>query len=277
MLEREFRALAVYPRAASQFLEVAGDGRMHGLVPLRQLVTFCKLSVAKLPELAAALERGRRVGVVVQVGDQWRAVMAPEDCKRLALMLRGVCWYLDDVHEEPDTVSVVVSRPAEPSQLVRALNATLEGTWGLHATGEVLVDIARRAERHFILMTPFIDEDGANRVVELFGATRPSVRRELIVRDGLPMALQKRVRDLSALNVQAFDFRISKEELGHNETFHAKAVCADSSECYVGSSNMTRWSFSYSLELGFHVRGVAAARVAQVLDAVVGISTHLRY
>jgi len=124
-------------------------------------------------------------------------------------------------------------------------------------------------------MTPFVDEEGGARIVDLFRCTGAAVRRELIVRNGLPAALVAKAVDLADMGVRVYDFRISREERGHNETFHAKVVCADEGECYVGSSNMTKWSFSYSLELGFHARGRAASRVAQILDAVVHVSVPL--
>ena len=60
-----------------------------------------------------------------------------------------------------------------------------------------------------------------------------------------------------------------------NETFHAKVIRVDHDECYVGSSNMTKWSFDYSLELGFLVSGDAGARVSRVVDAVLTVSNEI--
>jgi len=114
---------------SAKYLALAAQGRMQTGVPLRQLATLCKLSAAKLPELAAALECGQRAGVVRRDGDQWCATLSQAACEQLTLMLRGVCLYMDGIHEETDSVAVVISKPAEPSQLVRALNSTLEGTW----------------------------------------------------------------------------------------------------------------------------------------------------
>lgn len=160
-------------------------------------------------------------------------------------------------------------------QLVAELERTIEGLWGLEETAVMLGQMAASATRRFSVMTPFVDEDGAERTVSLFQATRPGVVRELVVRNGLPDALACKVGELKALGVAVYDFRIPRPDRPENETFHAKVVRVDKSESYAGSSNMTKWSFEYSLELGFHVRGAAAARVSQLLDAVMAVSVRV--
>ena len=187
-------------------------------------------------------------------------------------MLRGVQIYLEKVHRDDDKVAVVFSKPAEPSKLMEALKSSLDGTWRLVPTGEMLADLALRATKRFTVMTPFVDDYGAAKVVELLRETAPSVERRLIVRNGLPEALTNVATELLALNVRVYDFRLSKDVPGEHETFHAKVIMADDGECYVGSSNMTKWSFEYSLELGFNVRGKSARRVSKLLDAVVSLS-----
>jgi phosphatidylserine/phosphatidylglycerophosphate/cardiolipin synthase-like enzyme len=96
-----------------------------------------------------------------------------------------------------------------------------------------------------------------------------------VVRNGLPDALAGKAGELKAMGVSVYDFRIPRPDKPENETFHAKVVRVDEAECYAGSSNMTKWSFEYSLELGFHVRGAAAARVAKLLEAVIAVSVRV--
>ncbi|MDC8010988.1 phospholipase D-like domain-containing protein [Tahibacter soli] len=132
--------------------------------------------------------------------------------------------------------------------------------------------MADRAENRFTIMTPFVDANGAARIVQLFGASKASVARELIVRDRMPAALAELAGHLGRLGVRVFVFRLPRSDRGETETFHAKVVRVDDSECYVGSSNMTRWSFDYSLELGFHVTGRAATQVSRIVDAVIEVS-----
>ena len=72
--------------------------------------------------------------------------------------------------------------------------------------------------------------------------------------------------------VRLLNFRIDRPDATGNETFHAKVVLADRASAYVGSSNMHKWSFEYSLELGIHVQGKAASKVADVVGAVRSVS-----
>lgn len=204
------------------------------------------------------------------------AVALPQDLAlEVALLMRGARLYRDRVHADADEVEVVISRPAAPSLLVAELERTIEGLWGLEETAVMLGQLAASATRHFSVMTPFVDEDGAERIVSLFQATLPSVSRELVVRNGLPDALAGKAGELKAMGVSVYDFRIPRPDKPENETFHAKVVRVDEAECYAGSSNMTKWSFEYSLELGFHVRGAAAARVAKLLEAVIAVSVRV--
>lgn len=77
---------------------------------------------------------------------------------------------------------------------------------------------------------------------------------------------------LEALGVAVLNFRIERPGAVGNETFHAKVVLADAAAAYVGSSNMHKWSFEYSLELGLYVKGRAAARIGDILGAVRSVS-----
>lgn len=54
-------------------------------------------------------------------------------------------------------------------------------------------------------------------------------------------------------------------------------MLADNAKAYVGSTNMNKWSFQYSLELGLLVSGKASVRIGQVIDAVTCVSTRLVY
>jgi len=177
------------------------------------------------------------------------------------------------VHQAIDDVTVVISKPAHPSQLVEFLEKTLEGFSKMQTTAHALIDLAHRAKQRFTVMTPFVDDAGIARIIELFESTASDVQRELIIRRPISEALTNNGAILARMGVKVQDFRISKEEVGEHETFHAKVVRVDDDECYVGSSNMTQWSFNYSLELGFLVRGEAGRRVSRILDAVQSVST----
>ena len=268
--------LAAHAKYLEPVFRLASGALFRGPTPLRILASSAGISSTQIPQLLVALGAAEASGIVVRASaDSWSVSLPQARCGQLALMLRGINLYLGQVHRDVDTVAVVISRPAEPSRLIQALERTLEGTWALTNTAEMLVDMATRATARFSVMTPFVDDDGADRITALFEATRRGVERQLIVRNGLSPALAGHAPQLRAMDVHVYDFRIARDTGYETETFHAKVVRVDDSECYVGSSNMTRWSFQYSLELGFHVRGQAGRQVSRVLDAVLEVSTRV--
>ena len=257
-------------------LALVDKGVLLQPTPLKTIGSMAGIASAKLPTLATALRLGAVAGALKEsAGGDWHVACSKDDARQLACMLRGVIVYRQHVHKDDDKVSVVISKPAEPSQFVVALDKTLEGFWGIETTSHALIGLAQRARARFTVMTPFVDDAGMARVLALFETTRPAVRRELIVRRPLPAALTARAAELERLGVHVFDFRISRDASGEHETFHAKVVRVDDNECYVGSSNMNQWSFDYSLELGFHVCGQAGHRVSLVLDAVLAVSSEV--
>ncbi len=272
-----FRALAPYAELIEPILGLAERGAMVGPTSIRTLASAAGISSARLPRLGEALQAAVAVNVFKECarGD-WVAICSTEDAAKVRLMLHGVNVYLEQVHESKDAVTVVVSKPALPSQLVGILESTLEGFSGMQTTANALIGLAERAQHRFTVMTPFVDDAGIARILELYATTGPNVSRELIVRRPFSVALQSRYAELNALGVNIHDFRISRQETSDNETFHAKVIRIDDSECYVGSSNMTQWSFNYSLELGVIVRGEAGRRISQILDAVVSVSERVQ-
>ena len=149
--------------------------------------------------------------------------------------------------------SVVLQRLTSSDQSHRLIACAVPNEWQAKEGGFV-------AENHVIAL------------VAKDATAGTTVSKELIVRRPFPEALANCMTDLELLGVKIFDFRISREDRNENETFHAKVVRIDDNECYVGSSNMTQWSFNYSLELGFLVRGEAGRRVSRILDAVLSVS-----
>lgn len=270
------KALASQAALLEPVLTLVDKGVLLQPTSVKAIGSMAGIASARLPLLTIALRLGAFAGVFQESAGGWHVACSKEDAHQLALMLRGVTIYRNQVHKDDDKVSVVISKPAAPSQFVAALDKTLEGFWGLETTSHALIGLAQRARTRFTVMTPFVDDAGMARILELFETTKPTVRRELIVRKPLPVALTARIAELRQLNVHVFDFRIAHDDRPENETFHAKVVRIDGNECYVGSSNMTQWSFDYSLELGFHVCGQAGSRVSLVLDAVLAVSAEVQ-
>jgi len=224
------------------------------------------------------LEAGRAVGLFERVsGLTWRAIDEAR-ARELQPMLEGVWIYKDQIHRDENLVDVVLTKPPRPSAMADKLEQTLKGSWGLRDTRELLPAIAEQARRSFAVITPFLDEVGATVVANLFERAKVP-DRVLILRadtNGAPPSGLASIRaQLEALNVDIRNFRIERPDGTGYETFHAKVVLADDNAAYLGSANMLQWSFSYSLELGFYVRGKAASRIADVVRAIRAVSTRM--
>lgn len=272
-------AVAVLPEVA-RFAELlapifvqGSKGRLRTPSSVKELAKIAGVSTAGLARVREALASVCRAGAAVQESEAtWRLTLSPDACYELSLMLLGITVYRTKVHEDADRVAVVLSRPPSPSVFSSALAQSLKGDWGLQETGDTFQRMAASADRRFLVMTPFLDADGLDRVLSLFEMTGPEVERCLVVRDADSQAITAVRQRLTGLGVSVFEFRLAKGA-GQHETFHAKVVVADNNQCYLGSSNMTTWSFNYSLELGFYVQGASAKRTAETVDAVLAVSS----
>ncbi len=264
---------------------------------LRSLATkppepFTEREVAKVAGLPAAqealvlgcLRQAEALGMIAHVSSLgWRLVSAPLDLSRLADLLAAAGHYVQNVHKDQDTVWVALTRPAKPSRLETALEDLGVRSTELEATDESFVSLASQARGRLRVMTPFLDNHGAEWVCGLFERTAPQVRRELIVRyatsathPSFPAGLSTSGARLKELGVTIFDYALPREGGKGVETFHAKLVLADAARAYVGSSNMTWGSLEHSMELGLVVAGAAAKRLAILTDAIVGIATQVK-
>jgi hypothetical protein len=121
------------------------------------------------------------------------------------------------------------------------------------------------------VMTPFLNEDGLDIVLDLFRDTRASTRR-LIVRQlgGAKDLVTNNSAEISALRVKVLDYTLPAGD--GFETFHAKVALADQDLVYVGSANMTVFA-RHSMDLGILADGKAAKVIASVVRAVERVAT----
>ncbi len=278
-LHEALKTLSAYSAVGSLICSAVADGQILGTMDVRRICSLSGIAQARSGEVLNFLMAARDIGLVDKISDlNWKVTQAPI-LTELAPMLQAVHIYRTEIHQDANTVEVVLTKPVNPSQLAKSIEGMLMGTWGLLDTREALPSIAENASERFVVMTPFLDEVGGEILLALFQHVRPSVRKQLIIRaaaDGfLPVGYLAITDQLSALGVEAFNFRLDKENAFGMETFHAKVVLADNAMAYVGSSNMNKWSFQYSLELGLLVSGKAANRIGQVIDAVTCVSTRI--
>ena len=272
-------AMAGYAAESLAVCEAAADGRFAGLLDLRAICRISGISQSSSHRVEKALSAGEPAGAFERrTGLSWSTVPG-FDYRSLALLLEGAAIYKEQVFEPDNLVKVVLTKPPSPSKLERALNAMGYRTAFIENTGEIFTDLAAQSHEQFVVMTPFLDEDGATKLVQMFRQVPPGANKRLIIRchDNVPPASLLGIRDeLKQVGVEAFNYWLPKEQAGTYETFHAKVVLSNTSRCYVGSANMTQASFAYSMELGFLVEGEAAKTVAWLCDAIYRTATACR-
>jgi len=270
-----FDALAPHCEVSASLCEAAGQGSFNVPLDLHSICTRVGLPQARAADVERSLIAGQAYGLFAQSTPLTWQVRDRALAAQLASLLQGAQLYRTRVYRDADIVDVVLTKPPAPSQVSLQLENMLHGSWGFRDTRQLLPAIAEFASSSFSVMTPFFDEVGAQVVLNLFERT-PASDKCLVLRTnregqpppGLPVVRE----DLSRLGVTVLNFRLDRPDAPGNETFHAKVVLADEAAAYVGSSNMNQWSFEYSLELGLHVRGKAAARIAALLRAVRAVS-----
>lgn len=263
---------------AGALLEVWSDQgqRWFGDAFLADLARKVGLSV---PEIRGVLAGLCSVGVFERAGDTWRLVVDAQEAKRHAAVLRGVA-YAGFRQRDANDVEIALSPPAHPSRLMELLPRQGFAWTRLYHTKDSLIELASQAARRFVIVTPFLDEDGIDWIEQLFEATRgKSIQRTLIMR-GTDEKEAGLVQSHAPLFEQ-WDTKVMCYAIRHDvrdrnpalETFHAKLLLADSDKAYIGSSNMTRWSRDYSMECGVIVRGPAVKPVATLVQAILAVAS----
>jgi phosphatidylserine/phosphatidylglycerophosphate/cardiolipin synthase-like enzyme len=199
--------------------------------------------------------------------------------RSLAENLKGIAAYLR-VHKDRDTVQLVVTEPGEKSALRKAIDEMHALSPVVFQTSDVFFNLARAARRDLTVVAPFIDDHGANLLVELFSICNPGVHRHLICRPlSEPQcgeAFRRSADDFRRLYVSVYEYALPSVLRSGRETFHAKIVLADETEFYVGSSNFMASALDRSFECGVIVRGETAKELNSVLLAVRFISKPVR-
>lgn len=262
-----FQALMRQGPLAWSLCVLAAEGRWCYRMDLASLCQAMGMPSTQRNALHRLLKNLEQHGLVVKNGRDWMPSLAL-DFMRWAARLEGALTFKAE-HEEINSADIVLSRPPEPSIFTQKLMNSLRSDWGLLDTESILPAIAESARERAVIVSPFIDDYGIKRVLNFFRQT-PALDKRLIYRNdkkGVHEALSDASVELADLGVQTHLYHLPLPEHG-NESFHAKILLADRHSALIGSSNMTRWSMCYSLELGVKVRGRAASRVADVVDAM---------
>jgi phosphatidylserine/phosphatidylglycerophosphate/cardiolipin synthase-like enzyme len=276
---------ALAPRAslAGALLEAWSELPEGSVQNARTLVSYAQLGVTEERAAEEVLELAVAAGLLERRETGFAArPNALAVFPRLAFALASVQYYLTAVHQEATRVQVVLTKPPRPSVLEQKLSELGWRTADLEATDHAFNSLVRSARRKVVVMTPFFDERGAAWLQELFGFVSAGVERFLILRSledsskrDYPTGFSAIQPWLAAQQVKVFNYSIPRASGIGRETFHAKVVVVDRRHAYVGSSNVTAASLDHSMEMGVTLEGKAVASVAEVIDAVLLVSTRL--
>jgi phosphatidylserine/phosphatidylglycerophosphate/cardiolipin synthase-like enzyme len=218
-------------------------------------------------------------GLAVRSSFATRLVASASVLTALADNLRGIAAYLR-VHKDRDAVRLVLTEPGLKSALRRAIDDAQALPPVVFQTSDAFFNLARGAKQELVILSPFMDPQGAELMVELFSLCRPEVRRVLISRplaeSQCGNAFNPRAADFRRLNVSVIEYALPSSLPSGRETFHAKVVLADDSEFYVGSSNFMGSALERSFECGVFVRGETAKHMRSVLLAVQSVGRPIR-
>lgn len=272
-----FLGMARHADVAAQLSDAIANRRWAGTRELRFICTASGIPLSQQGLVEKVLNAGSSVGFCRQVSPMtWEPLVPKEQVRHLADMFHGAAIYRKQIHRDRDEVEVVLTRPPQPSKLEQALCESGYSYFGLENTGETFEDMAAKAQKRFVVMSPFLDKQGAAALLSLFKRVQSGVRSEFIVRykDGKspPEGFADIQAELKGLGVAVYNYRLDRKDGDGYETFHAKVVLVDDIWSYAGSANMTQWSLDYSMELGFTTKGQAASRVGNIIDAIIRIS-----
>jgi hypothetical protein len=270
-----FLVLAPHADVAGPLCRGVEEGRFFGVMRLPEICAASGIAQARGNAVEDALVAGRSIGAFRRHGVmEWSAEIAAAPFHELATALLAVSLYRKEVHLDADIVEVVLTPPGRPSRLGEALRLRGWVEADLEHTEATLHYLAHETRVRLAVLSPFMDAVGASSVVALFKATDKSVRRVLVTRcqDGVvPQPLVTAMPELLALGVAIHNYWLPRPGGGY-ETFHAKAVLADSRMAYLGSANMTHASLFVSMELGMLLRGESARTLESVLDAILSVA-----
>jgi phosphatidylserine/phosphatidylglycerophosphate/cardiolipin synthase-like enzyme len=273
--ERTIAALSAWPEIAAPVLECLSKLAVPRMFDEGMLCLAASLPGTQSIALEDLLRAMEGVGLVRAIADfRWERVAEQSTFGYLALLLAAVSYYRRSAHRDRTTAEVVVTRPGEPSALEVALIECGFATGLMEVTSEAFGDLATSATKSLTVMTPFLDAHGGRWLAQLLSRTKSNVKRTVILRHtanpthhAYPVGIEALRSSLGGIQVDVLDYLIQKPAGGY-ETFHAKVILSDDSYAYVGSANMNRASLEYSMELGVLLRGDAARRISQIVDAI---------
>lgn len=196
-----------------------------------------------------------------------------------ALYLSGILEGYDFATSSQDYNEVVLTYPKSPSTLESELPKTGPETILIRNTQQVFTYLAETAEKSLVVVTPFLDNEGADVILDMFSRAKNVPSKSLVLRflnhecesSLFPTGYLKIEKELKLLDVDIISYSINRPGTDRQETFHAKIVLADGIAAYVGSSNFNRHSFDNSMELGMLAKDNSVRRINAIVETMLKI------
>lgn len=241
------------------------------------LADMCRKENFTSDRLQALLAALQSTGLIRAEHESCELCVSSADALRFAAVLRGVA-YAQHRRRDANNAEITLSPPASPSRLMESLPKNGFAWARLYDTKDSLVELASLARRRFVVISPFLDDEGLRWITALFESARRATERVLIVRgrdEAEHRVLRSHHAALSAWNARVLTYAIAHDPALRNptiETFHAKILLADVDRAYIGSANMNRWSRDVSMECGVIVSGPCVRPVASLVDAMIAVA-----
>ena len=200
----------------------------------------------------------------------------------LSFILEGIHLTTEQFNSEQKP-EIVLTRPKEPSELDKALKVSGPKIVRIQETKNAFRDMADQASNRFVVMTPFLDSEGAVWLQDLFSLVDEGVEKILILRflhkgpndRNYPQGYSTIAQFLIENGVKVYDFAVTRPGTQFLETFHAKSILVDQKVAYVGSANMNKYSLDNSMEMGVLLKGETVNLVSVILNAILDISPEI--
>ena len=274
------KGLAPYASTASKVFDAWGCMPEDSIQTSRSLIEISHLGLTELSKVSTTLEVSVSMELIFKCGNGYKIAKGMHDkFKYWAYALNVISFYATEIHLDLTLSTVVLTKPVKPSMLEKKLSDKGWRTSEIEPTLHSFYSIADLASNKLVIMTPFLDDTGAEWVKDIFSRTQKSVQCILILRSlerpgarDYPVGYLLIKDWLLDNNIKVYNYSLQRSEDWGRETFHAKVVLADRRIAYIGSSNMTEHS-SYSMEMGVKITGRAAADVDVIVESLISVST----
>jgi phosphatidylserine/phosphatidylglycerophosphate/cardiolipin synthase-like enzyme len=246
-------------------------------IDARELTRLAGLSVADEQGAYDIVQELNQLGLVTRLGNRWLPRQGFHSAlSMVAAAFSAIDFYKTVVHRDVTEAQVVLTSPARSNELETELQAVGWHTADIEPTDRAFRNLVRGARERVLVMTPFLDERGADWLRDLLAQVRQGVAIQLVLRSledptrpDYPSGYASLRTWLAARGVTVLNYSIPRDGGGGRETFHAKVILSDHNAAYVGSANLTAASREYSMEMGVVIRGRAARQIAEVVHAVI--------